>query len=171
MTVKTLGRKTLLKYTAISVVTILFLITVVVLAFGQDADVPMTLGRVLETYKNEIIENVNFVMIQTILALATIWHVGGLCGQLIIERGKNKFIVGCLSILTLWASLFVCSTLTAGVMNSIKYAGQGFKYATVSWIIYGLIPFLCLGLLHGLLIGFPMGHEIKKSGEKLNALQ
>ena len=171
MTVNTIGRKTLLKYTAISVVTILFLLTVVVLIFGQGTDVPMTLGRVLGTYKDEFIKNVDFVAIQIILTLVTIWYVGGLCGQLIIKKGKNKFIIGGLSILTLWVSLFIGSALTAGVINSIKYAGLGFTSAIESWLIYGLIPFLFFGLVHGLIIGFPLGREIKKSGEKLNALQ
>ena len=171
MTSKTIGRKTILKYTAISVVTIFLILTVLALIFGQDTDVPLTLGRILETYKDEFLDNVDFVAIQTILTLVTIWYVGGLCGHLIIEKGKNKFVIGGLSILLLWISLLICSTLTAGVMNSIKYGGQGFESATMSWIIYGLIPFLCFGLVHGLIMGLPIGHEIKKSGEKLSALQ
>jgi len=90
MTVKTIGRKTLLKYTANSVVIILILLTVTALIFGQDSDVPVTLRRILETYKNEFLENVDFIVIQTILTLVTIWFVGGLSGQLIIEKRKNK---------------------------------------------------------------------------------
>ena len=141
------------------------------MVFGQESDEPITLGRILRTYRNEFVENIDFVAIQTILTLATIWYVGGLCGQLIIEKNKNKFIIGGLSILTLWISLFVGSAFTAGVINSIEYAGHGFESAFVSWVVYGLIPFLFFGLIHGLVIGFPLGHEIKKSGEKLNALQ
>ena len=141
------------------------------MVFGQESDEPITLGRILRTYRNEFVENIDFVAIQTILTLATIWYVGGLCGQLIIEKNKKKFIIGGLSILTLWISLFVGSAFTAGVINSIEYAGHGFESAFVSWVVYGLIPFLFFGLIHGLVIGFPLGHEIKKSGEKLNALQ
>jgi hypothetical protein len=171
MTSKTIGRRTILKYTAISVATILILLTVLALIFAQDSDVPLTFGRIVETYKDEFHDNADFVVIQTIFTLMTIWFVGGLSGQLIIEKGKNKFMIGGLSIVLLWTSLFICSTLTAGIMNSIKYGGQGFESAAVSWMIYGLIPFLCFGLLHGLILGFPIGHEIKKRGEKLNALQ
>ncbi len=171
MTTKTVGRKTLLKYSAISVVTILALLTIAALVFRQETDETVTFGRILETYKKEFIENIDFVTIQIILTLVTIWYVGGLSGQLIIEKGKNKFLIGGLSIFTLWASVFVCSALTSGVMNSIQYAGLGFESAITSWIIYGLIPFLFLGLLHGLIAGFSLGHEIQKSGEKLNALK
>lgn len=171
MTVKTIGRKTLLKYTIISVVTILVVLTIVVLAFGQDTDVPLTLGRVLETYKNEFIENVDFVAIQITLTLGTIWFVGGLCGQLIVEKRKNKFIIGGLAILTLWISLFIGSTFTAVVIHSIKYAAHGSESVIVNWITFGLIPLLSLGLVHGLIVGYPLGHEIKRRGDELNALQ
>ena len=132
---------------------------------------PITLGRIFRMYWDEFADNVDFVAIQTILTLVTIWFVGGLSGHWIIEKSKNKFLIGGLSILILWVSLFVGSALTAGVINSVKYGGQGFTSAIESWTIYGLIPFLVFGLIHGLVIGFPLGHEIKKSGEKLNALQ
>ena len=171
MTTRTIGRKTLIKYTAISVVTILLLLTVAVLIFGQGTDEPITLRRIFKTYWDELVDNVDFVAIQTILTLVTIWFVGGLSGHLIIEKRKNKFLIGGLSILILWIGLFVGSALTAGAINSIKYGGHGFTSALVSWTIYGLIPFLVFGIIHGLVMGFPLGHEIKKSGEKLNALQ
>ena len=171
MTTRTIGRKTLLKYTAISVVTILLLLTIAVLVFRQETDTSITLGRIFKTYWDELVDNVDFVAIQTILTLVTIWYVGGLSGQLIIEKTKNKFLIGGLSILILWVSLFVGSALTAGVINSIKYGGLGFTSALENWIIYGLIPFIVFGLIHGLVFGFPLGHEIKRRGEKLNALQ
>lgn len=155
----------------ISVVAILLLLTITVLIFGLGTDKPITLGRIFRTYWDEFIDNVDFIAIQTILTLVTIWFVGGLSGHLIIEKSKNKFLIGGLSILILWVSLFVSSALTAGVINYVKYGGHGFTSALASWIIYGLIPFLVFGLLHGLVIGFPLGHEIKKSGEKLIALQ
>ena len=144
--------------------TIFLLLIVIALILGQDTDYPLTLGVILETYKNEFLGNVHFVAIQTILILVAIWFVGGLCGQLIIVKEKNRFIIGGLSIFLLWTSLFICSTLTAGIMNSIKYGVNGFESATVDWMIYGLIPFLCFGLLHGLIVGFTIGHEIKKRG-------
>ena len=171
ITAKTVGRKTLLKYTSISVVTILFCLTVVLLTFGQDTDVPLTLGRVLETYRNEFVENVDFVAIQTILTLVAIWYVGGLCGQLIIEKGKNKFIIGGLTFLLMWILLFITSAVTGGIMNSINYGLDGFTSAVLSWTVYGLIPFFVFGLIHGLTTGFFLGQEIKKRGERLKALQ
>jgi hypothetical protein len=171
MTTRAIGRKTLIKHTAISVVTILLLLTITVLIFGRRTNETITVGRIFKTYWDEFVDNVDFVAIQTILTLVTIWFVGGLSGRLIIEKSKNKFLIGGLSILILWISLFVGSALTAGVMNSVKYGGHGFKSAFVSWMIYGLIPFFIFGIIHGLLIGFPLGHEIKKNGEKLNALQ
>ncbi|WP_377579751.1 hypothetical protein [Ohtaekwangia kribbensis] len=170
MTAKTIGRKILLKYAIFSVVTISLLLTVNLLIFGQD-NVQITLGRVLSTFGEAFVEDLDFVAIQTILTLVTIWYAGGLCGQLIIEKRKNKFIIGGLATLTLWISLFIGSTFTAVVIHSVKYAGHGTESVILNWIIYGLVPLLILGLIHGLLIGFPVGHEIKKSGDKLNALQ
>jgi hypothetical protein len=131
----------------------------------------MTLGRVLSTFGKAFVENLDFVAIQTVITLVTIWYVGGLCGLLIIDKGKNKYIIGGLAILTLWIGVFIGTTFTAVVIHSIKYAGHGTESVILNWIIYGLIPLLVLGLIHALIIGFPLGHEVKKSGEKLNALQ
>lgn len=171
MTVKTIGRKTLLKYAAISVATILLLFTVAALIFAEDTDLPITLEVILLTYGKEFVENIDFVAIQTILTLVTIWYIGGLCGQLIIQKRKNTFLIGTLSIVTLWISLFIGSTFTAVVINSVKYAAHGTESVILNWIVYSLIPLMVLGLIHGLITGYPLGREIKRSGERLKALQ
>jgi hypothetical protein len=170
MTVKTIGRRILLKYATFSAVTIFLLLTINLLIFGQD-NVSISLGRILRTYRKEIVENLDFVAIQIILTLLTIWYVGGLCAELIVKKGKNKFITGGLAILTLWISLFIGSTFTAVVIHSIKYAARGTESVILNWIIYALIPLLILGIVHGLIVGYPLGLEIKRRGDKLNALQ
>lgn len=131
----------------------------------------ITLGRILVKFGNAFVENLDFVAIQTILTLVTIWNVGGLCGQLIIIKGKSKYLIGGLATLTLWIGLFIGTTFTATVIHSIKYAAHGTESVVLNWIIYVLVPLLILGLIHALIMGFPLGNEIKKSGEKLNALQ
>jgi len=88
-----------------------------------------------------------------------------------LKKRKNSFLVAALSILILWLILFVATGLTASI-NSFNHAGgDGFRLSVASWIVYGLPSYFFFGLIHGSLVGFPLGSEIKKSGEKSEARQ
>ena len=170
MTVKSIGRLTLLKYCAISVLAILTLFILTFLIFGDPKVTTVTLERAVATLTNEFLDNSVFVVLQAIMILIEILIIGGLIGELIIKKGRNKFLIGGLTLLAMWLLLFLTSAVTSGLMNSIKYGRQGFESAFLSWTIYGLIPFFAFGIIHGLTTGFFLGREIKKRGEKLNAL-
>ena len=171
MTVKSIGRLTLLKYCLISVFAILTIFMLTFLTFGDPKTTTVTLDNAVSTLLTDLIDNFLFVCIQTVLLLIQILIIGGLIGELIIKKGKNKFLIGGLTLLTMWLLLFLTCAVTAGIMNSIKYGRQGFESSFLSWTVYGLIPFFVFGLVHGLTTGFFLGRAIKKKGEKLNALQ
>ena len=171
MTVKSIGRLTLLKYCIISVLAILTIFILTFLIFGDSKTTTVTLDNAISTLMADFLDNSLFVGIQTIVLLIEIVIIGGLIGELIIKRGKNKFLTGGLTLLTMWLLLFLTCAVTGGIINSIKYGRQGFESAFLSWTVYGLIPFFVFGLIHGLTTGFFLGREIKKRGEKLNALQ
>ena len=71
----------------------------------------------------------------------------------------------------MWFLLFITCAVTGGIMNSINYGLNGFKSAFMNWTVYGLLPFLLFGIIHGLTTGYFLGREIKKRGRWLNALQ
>jgi hypothetical protein len=172
MTVKTVGRKALLKYSTVSAGGILLFTTVGLLFFEQGiGGQGITIRRIMRIYSNEISDNTTFIVIQVLVLLTGIWGLGGHVGQSIISKGRNRLLVGGLSILILWLVLFLGSAVTAGIENSIKYGPEGFSSAFTGWLIYGLIPFFGFGILNGLLLGFPLGQEIKREGVKLNAPQ
>ena len=105
-----------------------------------------------------------FLLIQIIVVLIAIWFFGGIAGQLIIDKEKSKFKVSVLTIFMLWILLFISSTLSAAIENTINWGAKGFGSAVTGWLIYGLFLFLILGTIHGLSIGYFMGKEIERKG-------
>jgi hypothetical protein len=166
MTSVRIGRQTLFKYVLISVMGLIILLTISALIFGQGSDCPLTLKRILNTYVDLFFENIDFIFIQTAIQLVSIWVLGGCIGRLIIDNGKNIYLVGGLSFLILWIILFIGAMITTGVVNSTKYGWQGFTSAISGWLIYGLLPFMLFGMIHGIAMGYILGNEIRNKGKK-----
>ncbi|SEG51013.1 hypothetical protein [Algoriphagus boritolerans] len=164
MTAKSIGRQTLLKYCIVSVLAILTIFISTFLIFADPTTTTVTLDNALSTLMKDFIDNYLFVSIQTAFIIIEILIIGGLIGELIIKGQKNHFIVGGLTLLTMWFLLFITCSVTSGIMNSINYGLNGFKSAFMSWTVFGLLPFLVFGVLHGLTTGYFLGREIKRRG-------
>jgi magnesium-transporting ATPase (P-type) len=164
MTAKSIGRQTLLKYCIISVLAILTIFISTFLIFGDPTVTTVTLDNAVSTLMRDFLDNYVFVGIQTVLIIIEILIIGGLIGELIIKREKNQFLVGGLTLLTMWFLLFITCAVTGGIMNSVNYGLNGFKSAFMNWTVYGLLPFLFFGIIHGLTTGYFLGREIKKRG-------
>lgn len=109
-------------------------------------------------------EDLGFLVVQVVVICVAIFVVGGKAGELIIKREVNTFLIGFLSLLLLWLILFISSATTSAIINSFTYGLNGFLSAFESWIIYGLVLFLVLGVANGLTLGFFLGIEIKRKG-------
>ena len=164
MTAKLIGRQTLLKYSIISVLVILTIFILTFLIFGDSTVTTVTLDNAVSTLMRDFLNNHLFVGIQTVFLVIEILIIGGLIGELIIKRDKNQFLVGGLTLLTMWFLLFITCAVTSGIMNSINYGLNGFKSSFMNWTVYGLLPFLFFGIIHGLTTGYFLGQEIKKRG-------
>jgi len=166
-TSKKIGRMTLLKYCFFSVAIVLTIPIVIGLTYQIFTDEPIS---VVTFYKNMFRDadgNEIFLLIQIVVVLTGVWLFGGAAGRLIIDKEKSKFRVGVLTIFMLWVLLFISSTLSAGIENAITWGARGFGSAVTEWLIYGLFLFLILGLIHGLTMGYFMGREIKRKGQKI----
>ena len=108
-----------------------------------------------------------FLLIQIIVVLIAIWFLGGISGQLIIDKEKSKFKVSVLTIFMLWILLFISSTLSTAIENTITWGTKGFGSTVTGWLIYGLFLFLILGITHGLTMGYFLGKEIERKGFEL----
>ncbi len=106
-----------------------------------------------------------FLLIQLVVILVGIWLIGGISGQLIIDKGKSKFKVSVLTIFILWILLFVTSTFSVAIENTMTWGVQGFGSAVSGLLIYGLFLFLILGIVNGLMMGYFMGREIYRKGQ------
>ena len=137
------------------------------LSYQVFTDEPISVLTFFQNIFKDAVGNEIFLLIQIIVVLAGIWLFGGISGQLIIDKGKSKFMVSVLTIFMLWVLLFVSSTLSAAIENTITWGTKGFGSAVTGWLIYGLFLFLMLGIIHGLTMGYFMGREIKRKGQKV----
>ena len=169
MTIKKIGRLTLFKYCIISVIAFLAIPIFLVLLYDIFSNEHLSISVFLNNLNKDFKVNELFVFIQVLIVLVGIWIFGGIAGQLIIIEKRGKFLIGSVTIFKLWMLLFISSALTGGLLNSSKY-GQGFSTALADWFIYGLLLYIFLGAVHGLLIGFFLGREIFNKGQKINAL-
>ena len=165
-TSKKIGRITLLKYSFFSVAIALAIPLLIGLFYQVFKDEPINLLTFFQNSFKDIVGNEIFLLIQVIVILIGIWLFGGIAGQLIIEQEKSKFKVSVLTIFMLWVLLLIRSTFSTAIENTITSGTNGFGSAITNWLIYGLVLFLILGIIHGLTIGYFMGREIKSKGQK-----
>ena len=154
-----------MKYCLISLGIIAVIPTVIALITQISVDTILTFHHNLiqDLKGNEI-----FIAIQVIVLIVGIWFIGGKIGQHIIEKGKSKYLVGGFTLFMLWVLLFVSSAITAAIGNTIYWGPDGFEAALLGWVAYGLLLYLCFGVIHGLTMGYFLGWEVKKRGNKLN---
>lgn len=161
---KKIGQTTLLKYCFISIAIILAIPVVIGLYYQVFTDEPRSVITFIKNMFKDIKGNEVFLLIQVIVMLTGIWFFGGIAGKLIIDKGKPKLKVSVLTIFMLWILLFISSTLTAAIENTITWGTKGFSSAVTGWIMYGLFLFILFGIIHGLTLGYFMGKEIDKKG-------
>lgn len=152
-----------------SLVVILTISIVTGVTYQIFADEPINVATFPDNFLKNLDGNEVFVLIQILVILAGIWLIGGTAGRRIIDKNNPKFLTGALTFFLLWVLLFTSSTLTAAIENSMIWGQKGFGSAVTGWIIYGLFLFLIFGIVHGLTMGYFMGREIKRKGEKIKS--
>ena len=157
MTTKSHGRLIFLKYFAISTVTIAVL-TIVTLRLVMPTGEPWT--NLLTRIFDGLIDNSLFLLVQVLTTLIGVWVLGGLL-TIQIEKGNNFFLTSGLAFFALWFILFLSSTLTASTLDAIEMDKLYFRVTFERWTNYHLIPFVEIGIVYGLCLGFFMGKEIK----------
>lgn len=166
-TSKKIGRITLLKYCFFSVAIVLAFPLAIGLFYQVFTDEPISIATFFKNIFKDVNGNVTFLIVQIAVVLTGIWLFGGIAGRLIIDKEKPEFKVGVLTIFILWLLLFIGSTLSSGIENMIAWGAKGFGSAITGWLIYGLFLFLILGLVHGSIMGYFMGREIKRKGQEI----
>ena len=170
MTIKNIGRLTLLKYSLISVALFFAIPIIIVLVYQIFSNDPVKVTTFFDNLKSDLKGNELFVLIQIVVILIGIWTFGALAGRLIIIQKRNKFFIGWLTIFFLWILLFLSCVLTDCVTDYSKYSENDFLSVLIGWLVYGLSLYVILGAVHGLIIGYFLGNEIYKHGHKSNAL-
>jgi hypothetical protein len=164
MTPRQIGRITVFKICSLSVL-VIFLLPIVIGLIASIGDSAISISYFYKNLFGDAFNNIPFLIIQLTVVLIGIWFFGSIAGEFIIIRNKNKFKIGFFTILSLWGLLFLSSTLTAGIQNSIDYGTSGFFSAVTSWLIYGFFLYLFLGCVHALTIGYLIGKKIFTIGQ------
>ncbi|MGL1889536.1 MAG: hypothetical protein OCD76_23680 [Reichenbachiella sp.] len=144
-----IGSKIIFTYSFLSIVVGLFLPSLIILALNN--------FEALNKVTNDIIKNAPFILIQTIVTSLYILFIGNYYVKKIESR--NRIFVNIVTILSIYILLFISCAITDGISNSFKYGINGFQSAITSWLIYGGILFLGLGLLNGILVAPFMGKK------------
>jgi len=168
MTTKQIGRITVFKFSAFSVLIIFLLPILIGLLVKLSGDNDISISTFYQNLIGDTVINIPFIIIQTIVIVLGIWTIGAKAGESILTNNKGKFKTGFLTIFSLWGLLFISSSLTAGLMHSIKYGATGFSSAVTDWFVYGFFLYLFLGLTHALTIGYFIGKKIFLLGQKNN---
>lgn len=163
-----MGRRTLFFGISISVFTFFILIPVTIGSILQIGDGSGSIGTFYQNIFNEFKSNYYFVFIQILVVFIGIWYVGPKLPQQILEKKRNYFWTTVIIIMFLWILLFISSSITAGIQNSIKYGLKGFESAVTNWFIFGFFSFMIMGLFHSLVISFFIGKKIKEKGKHFN---
>ena len=156
----------MLKYCFFSVAIVLIIPIIIGLSYQLFTDEPKSVLTFYKNSFNDIAGNEIFISVQVIILLIGIWIFGGISGRLIINKEKSRFRVSVMTILLLWILIFISSTLSAAIENTITWGIEGFGSAIKGWLIYGLFPFLILGIIHGLTMGYFFGREVNRKGDE-----
>ena len=162
-----IGRKVLCFSAFLSVLLFLFIVPLtallVTLIFTGE-------GSMQVFYKNifdDIHGNYLFLLVQFIVMLASIWWLGPRLARQIIQEKKNYYWISVWTIFLLWMMLLISCSLTSGVEGVIQYGWSNFWDSLGTWLFFGVIPFITMGIFNGLVIGYFSGKRIQLEGEAL----
>jgi hypothetical protein len=159
MTINSIGRLVFLKYCALSTVLFPALVISVLWVIYPTGE---SIGQLLLRALKALLDNSIFLFVELGFILTTIWIFGGTISSQIVHKKRSPFLVGGLTFLTLWLFLFLTSALTSATIDAVQMYSFYFRITFSRWINYHFIPFLVIGVIHGLCIGFLFGREIKK---------
>lgn len=154
---KRIGRKVLLKYYLIFTLLLLIIPLLIELFYHNHPDV---LTALKATYKFKRVETtgVLFVFLQIAVISIGIWFFGARATKAILEEEKPTFRTGFFAIFKLWVLYFMSAALLTVVSNYNTDFPQ-FLINSIIWIFY---MSMLLGILHGVMLGYFVGKEIKK---------
>ncbi len=158
---KMIGRNILFIYAIASACLIAIILPMIGYIFYEPKDIELSFIDIASTFFMDLRGNLSYVSIQIIVILVAIWLIGGRITELISAKPKKGYLFGAFSIFFLWLVLFISCMLTSAIQKSLEYGLSGFKSASISWIIYGLLPFILFGIIHGLLAGYPLYKSIR----------
>lgn len=170
MSIKSIGRIALFKWSVISVMVFFILPAIIALTYQIFTDESISVTPFYKNLKNDLRGNEIFVVVQILIILLGIWGFGGIASWLIIKKKRNRFFISWLTIFSLWILLFFSSAITTGISDFSKYGQNGFISELTGWLAYGLSLYIVLGAVHGLVFGHFLGREIFKVGLKENGL-
>ncbi|MFP5470481.1 MAG: hypothetical protein ACLGGV_02710 [Bacteroidia bacterium] len=165
MNSKKIGRVVLLKYCIISLIAIFIIPIIIGIILKIFTNNEISIVAFFENISIDLQDNLLFTIIQFFVTLTLIWLIGGITGKLILDKNKSKFLIGSLAFFTLWIFLFISCAITTEIEKLILSKYYEFTSGFLGWVYFGLLQFLILGLIHGLIMGYFLGKDIEKRGK------
>lgn len=158
MTDKRIGSLIFLKYCGF---TVLFVGVVVIFYALMNTEPLLHLAlRLFDGFKSNFI----FISGQIFCVILGALFLGRAVARQVIEKRRNTFVIGGLAFIILWIVLFWFSALMAAAIDSFAINKFFFAITLNRWIKYHSLPFLVLGIIHGLSLGLLTAREIRRKG-------
>lgn len=155
------GRVILYKYCFVIAILLLCLPIVFSLIYNLATGETLKVGVYLNNLLNDLKNNLNFVIIETLFLAIIIWIIGGFAGVLIIDKDYPPKVIGFFTFFSLWLLFLISCALTSGVLNYFTWGIKGFSNAILLWLAYGLVIFWLAGMVSGLTVGLLFGNALK----------
>jgi hypothetical protein len=156
-----IGRVILYKYYFIIVVLLFCLPIVFSLIYNLATGETLKVGVYLNNLLNDLKNNLNFVIIETLFLAIIIWIIGGFAGVLIIDKDYPPKVIGFFTFVSLWLLFLVSCAVTSGVLNYFTWGMDGFINTVLIWLGYGFILFGLAGMISGFTVGLLFGNALK----------
>lgn len=155
----------MLRQISISVVVILLLPLLLVLLSNISRETPLGYFTFYKNIFADIIKNPASVMLATITIIILTYFVGGRVGKKIISENNKPYLSAFIGLLIIWFGFYLSCILFETILYVTKYGltMDNISHVVLSWLFYGLIPFVAFALTHSSILSIILSWEFKKS--------
>lgn len=167
-TPKILGRKIMLRQIILSVVVILLLPLLLVFLANLSRESPLGYFTFYKNIFADIIKNPVSAMLVSIAIIILTYFVGGRVGKKIIAENNKPYPSAFSGLLIIWFGFYLSCILFETIIYVIKYGltMDNISHVVLSWLFYGLIPFVAFTLAHSSILSIILSWEFKKAIKK-----
>lgn len=163
-----IGRKILLKQVALSVVVILLLPLILVFITNIGSENLLGYSTFYKNTFSGVIKNPLTVIIPSITIIGLTYLIGGRIGKKVLIDKSKPYSSVFSGLMVLWTGFYLSCILSETIRKVVSYGltADNIEHVFISWLIYGLIPFIAFALTCSSILSVVVSWEFKKAIKK-----